>query len=360
MSLYITADQIGIPTGGGAVTFHESEALKSLGDYFSYSRNPVDANQGAYPQGLPDPFGFDDWLMDQSAFPKFFLGPEISKLTHFYAGTFSRAVRYIHDRGIGAKVSYTAAAHSIEESRKEHEALGIPYAYPHLTDPTLWERYVRGYLEADRIICPSKHSATVMRSFGADEKRIRIIPHGCDLPETVQPLPKDFRVGYLGAYGPDKGVRYLLEAWKKLNYQDATLVLAGRDSTSPFALALVNAFGGGRIKLMGWVDNIADFYGNISLYVQPSVSEGFGIEVLEALAYGRPVICSEGAGAVDIVPFASFKPRDVNQLVGRIEQAKEFWCHGGIDIFTRSIARNYTWDKIREQYIQLWRELLDA
>src|SRR5690606_22842703 len=134
---------------------------------------------------------------------------------HIYSGTFSSTVKALKERN--AKVSYTAAAHDLKESKKEHDMWGVPFEYPHLIDPDLWSRYVAGYLNADLLICPSNHSAQVMKEFGYD-RRIEVIPHGCNLPEVVKPLPSQFTLGYLGAIGPDKGLKYLIEAWKALGY----------------------------------------------------------------------------------------------------------------------------------------------
>jgi len=44
-----------------------------------------------------------------------------------------------------------------------------------------------------------------------------------------------------------------------------------------------------RFKILGFVENLVDFYKQISVYIQPSITEGFGITPLEAMAYGRPV-----------------------------------------------------------------------
>lgn len=52
---------------------------------------------------------------------------------------------------------------------------------------------------------------------------------------------------------------------------------------------------------MGRIPNVEDFFERISVYIQPSVTEGFGLPVIEAMASGRPVIVSEGAGAADAV-----------------------------------------------------------
>ena len=178
----------------------------------------------------------------------------------------------------------------------------------------------------------------------------------------IKPFPKTFTVGYLGAVGADKGLRYLMEAWRKLNYKDALLVIAGRDSTSPFVTDFLwPRFGGGNVHFMGWVKDVADFYNQVSVVVQPSVSEGFGIEVLEAMAHGRPVICSNGAGAVDVVgprDNVVFTAGDVDGLVGLIDQMKTVAHLEEYGRQNRERAKELTWAKIRERYKVLWRELL--
>ena len=357
MNIYITADGIGIPTGGGTVTYHECSALSCLGDVFQIcDRNFLESEHRINPIDGQDPWLWDKYvvrkLQNEEA-----NGQPPYKLAHLYAGTFTETVKYLKLRG--TKVSYTAAAHSIEESKKAHEELGIPFQYPHLTDPELWARYVEGYRLADLVICPSYHSLDCMQSYGC--KNVYVIPHGCNLPEKTVPSPQRFIVGYLGAYGPDKGVRYLLEAWKKLNYQDGSMLcLGGRDSvSSPFVDALINWFYGWErpIQRLGWVADVSDFYNNIALYVQPSVTEGFGIEVLEAFAHSRPVLCSKGAGAVDLVPMSMrVDAKSSNRLAEMIDDARTGWVTPPEQCL--EIARYHTWDKIRDRYIATWKELL--
>ena len=390
MNLYITADQIGIQSGGGAVTFHESEALKSLGPCEVWGReqlNPVH----------DDPWGWD-YNANVKLMRSFWQEGEPSpSLAHFYAGTFSHSVERLREHD--CKVVYTAAAHDVALSRREHERFGIDFAgtYPHLCEPELWRRYVQGYLDADVLVCPSRLSADVMRGHGA-KQRIEVIPHGVDLPKCkrclgektyatsgmkpgevwsmycnacngtglapIAPLPPQFRVGYLGSYGADKGVVYLLQAWAKLNFNDAVLVLGGRDSQSPFVEELIRITGARNVVCTGWVKDVGDFYNQISFYVQPSVTEGFGIEVLEAMAHGRPVICSTGAGAADAMPCPGhwacgtvFPPADAHALAEHIHAARR-WELDHLGQLNREHAEQYTWDKIRQRYVALWKELL--
>lgn len=358
--LYLTADNIGTPTGGGLVTAQELMALRSLGDEVRVlSRKELEESTRRFPDAE---FG-EPWKWDQLAWS--LVGGRIG-LTHIYSGTFSESVNKLEANG--TKVIYTVAAHSVEVSRREHEKLGVPYAelYPHLCQPNLWRRYSAGYFAADHIVCPSTYSQRTVEKQAADLgvgcPPITVIPHGCHLPDRVKSLPKQFVVGYMGAYGPDKGVIYLLAAWKKLNYKDAVLVLAGRDSTSEYVQQLVRGVGGGNVRLMGWVDDVTTFYNQISLYVQPSATEGFGIEVLEAMAHDRPVICSRGAGAADVVKISAVLPAcDVDALADHIDRDRDYITRNGSDSwgdYNRRVAEQFTWDKIRERYVALYREIL--
>jgi glycosyltransferase involved in cell wall biosynthesis len=117
-------------------------------------------------------------------------------------------------------------------------------------------------------------------------------------------------------------------------------------------------YGVGNYNILGYVKNISEFFNSISVYVQPSVTEGFGIEVLESMSYGRPVIVSDGVGAADCIMTGCnvFPKRDVGILAELINWHKNNICKNSDDLIAWS--KNYSWDKIREKYIGVWRELL--
>lgn len=350
VNLYVTADRIGMVSGGGIVTLNEYQALSGLGETHPFDRERVDCSG--------DPFAIDGRFHDllaQAQDPRLQGG-----VAHFYAGCFSRTVEHLKSH-LGMKVTYTAAAHDVKLSREEHLAMGLPFDYPHLNDEELWKKYLAGYRLADLVICPSWASAHIMQGFGCS--RVAVIPHGVELPASPEPppRPKRFAVGYFGAIGPDKGLRYLLEAWKKLAYKDATLVLGGRATAG--AGPLVDAFGGGNVEILGEVEDLADFYKRITVYCQPSVTEGFGIEVLEAMAYGRPVIATAGAGAADLVtlhengwtiPIRS--PNDIASCIEGVRNVLEsdperhiLWRAAAL-----KTAEKNSWAKIRALYHNLW------
>lgn len=334
MFLYVTCDRIGSGTGGGTVTKNELEALSKLGSVDVFT-----------PQPTQDPFQAENEINI----------PDLDKykLAHFYAGTFPQLTKKLKEKGI--KISYTAAAHNIKESQEEFKGLGIPYDFPHITNPTLWNKYISSYLNADLVICPSKHSKEIMRDFGC--KNIEIVPHGCHKGHNYA-YPKTFSIGYLGQIGPDKGIKYLIEAWSRLNYHDAVLTIAGVQSVH--LINMIRAIGGkSNYNMLGYVKTLNEFYKEVSVYVQPSVTEGFGIEVLEAMSYGRPVIVSDGAGSADCVnEFCKIvEKRNIEQIMNAID-----WYKTNNFDYRKNLmahASNFSWDNIQKQYCQIWKNILE-
>lgn len=349
-TLYITADQVGIVSGGGIVTKRESEFLSSSFGAKILDRDVIDPTNRA----SADPFLFDalaDALVEK------ILAEGSYELAHFYAGSFSKTVQRL--RAAGVKVVYTAAAHDRKTSIEEFGLLGYDYPYAHIKDDALWEQYVDGYKQADLVVCPSKLSADVMMGYGC--KNVVIIPHGVAYPAAVKALPKSFRVGYFGQLGPDKGVVYLLRAWKRLNYPDARLIIGGRGSEA--AIHSIRRDGGGNVEIMGFVESVSDFYDECSVYVQPSSAEGFGIEILEAMAHGRAVIASVGAGGADVVEDGVdgfvVPIRSPEAIAEKIE-----WCRthtaelAAMGECAKRKAQNYSWESIRDRYVSVWEAAL--
>lgn len=335
MFLYVTNDRIGSETGGGQVTKYELEALATLGQVDVLNPNPT-----------PDPFESEKSLLEQDY--------SNYKLAHFYAGTFPNLTKKLKDCGV--KVTYTVAAHDVDVSRSEFQKLGLNFDFPHLNDPNLFEKYISGYKTADLVICPSKVAEKTNNKYGM--AKTTIIPHGHE-PIQNKKHPKNFTVGYLGQCGPDKGIRYLIEAWSILNYKDAVLNLAGLQT--PMLLPFIRHFKNGNYNVEGWVDSVQDFYNSCSVYVQPSATEGFGIEVLEAMSAGRPVIVSDGAGASDVVEGCGFIVEKCNALrlaeaIATLKTNQELQTEFSKQAEIKS--KNYNWTKIKEQYIELWKGML--
>ncbi|MBA7670110.1 D-inositol-3-phosphate glycosyltransferase [subsurface metagenome] len=343
-SLYCTADTIGTETGGGIVTYNELLALKEISDEVRVmERKDIEPSRFRQPDS---PFLFDYFALEQIKDKHF-------DLAHFYSWTFTQTVSWLKSQG--TKVTYTIAAHDRKLTVEEFERLGLIYPFHHIKDDKLWQIYSEGYRLADVVIAPSKRSAEFLRSEGC--KKVVVIPHGVNLPERVEPIPERFDVSYLGAVGPDKGLIYLIQAWAMLNYPDSNLILAGGETETlePFIRQTANQ---GQFKILGRVPDVSDVYNACSVAVFPSVTEGFGIGILEAIAHGRPVIASQGAGASDlvddsigfVVPIRD--PQAIAQKIDWLKKNRNKIPEMGQR--ARKKARKFTWGKIRKRYAELF------
>ena len=351
---YISVEGVNGKSSGGIISKQESDALHKMSDSLLIIGGK---NLSPTTFALPEtPF-----LSDLLAANQLSKAMETLRIqhAHFYSGSFTQSIRLLKSRGV--KVSYTVPSHDRRLTIEEHLRLGMNYPWVHIRDNRLWNMYIGGVLEADLVIAPSVHSSNFLHSIGREQ--VEIIPHGIDksdIPDKIAPLPKVFTAGYLGQVGPDKGLVYLFRAWKSLNFFPKKLLIAG--SRTDQLAYLCQQEKPGDIELLGWVNTPSKLYDLCSVYVQPSVTEGFGIEILEAMAYGRPVIASKGAGAADIITDGvdgfTVPIRDPQSISERIK-----WFQTNPDqIHTmgkaaKSTSLKYTWDKIHVLYTRIWKTL---
>ena len=346
-SAYVTFDTLDKNNGAGLVCLHEIAALSRVTNLAqTISRPDI--------KGLSE-YEFNPFLADYFA-AQVYSGQKIN-LLHLSCSP----GLYLLERIKPEHFTINIVAHDLQESINEHERFygKGSYNYKHNTDPYLHELLLRHATRADLIFTPS----TVSRDWiekNIPGRRVCIIPHGTEIPYSFQEYPEKFTVGYLGAYGPDKGIGYLTQAWKK--NPAGELLLGGtcckalEQSYNLVPKEFPNT------RLLGWVNQVYDFYNQLSIYVQPSVTEGFGIEILEAMAHGRPVIASRGAGGADVIHEGIdgfvVPPRDVDALAARINF---FVDHpAAIAIMgeqAHHTAREYSWDKIEKRYVDAYTSL---
>jgi len=141
-------------------------------------------------------------------------------------------------------------------------------------------------------------------------------------------LPEEF-VLFVGTIEPRKNITTLLQAWRKIcNLQSAIcnpLVLAGKqgwlyEETIAQARELGTA-----VQFIGGVppEDLPALYSAARLFVLPSLYEGFGLPVLEAMACGTPVVCSHASSLPEVAGDAALlvEPHDVDGLAAALQRA---------------------------------------
>lgn len=330
-------------SGGGVVSFHELNALQRVCAvkhvYQHLGRLLVEET---YPN---NPFMYDYYIASLIE------NPDEIEIAQFYGSNFTLTMKRLEK----ATKIVTVAAHNLEVSLEEwrnFRYFGEPP--PHLTNPSLFALLCKGLTEeADIIVCPSTSSAKyLVEKFNVKEPKI--IPHGTDLPNKWSTEREPFTVFHLSQFGSDKGQKYLVEAWRMRGFK-GELILAG----SPHMQMLSNGIP--NIQCLGYIseEQKKELYAKSSVYVQPSVTEGFSLSVLEAMSYGTPIIVTEGVGAKDcvedgkngfIVPI-----RDPSSLVEKmlyfVDNPSEVKRMGEN---ARKTAEQYEWSKIEKQYEALY------
>jgi glycosyltransferase involved in cell wall biosynthesis len=137
--------------------------------------------------------------------------------------------------------------------------------------------------------------------------------------------PRKRHVGFVGWLLPIKGPGYLLNAMTAVwpEHPDAELVFVGKGELEG-ALRAQASFAGcdGRVKFLGWRDDIPEIMPLFDVFVLPSLNEGMGRVLVEAMAAGRPVVASRVGGIPDLVRHGEtgllVTPRDELKLADSI------------------------------------------
>jgi glycosyltransferase involved in cell wall biosynthesis len=268
-------------------------------------------------------------------------------------------------RGDGTKVlidMYTAHPNYCKELLEaEYKRLNL--------DATLCDQPLRGkYLEeierADFLVAPSQYVSHTCVTQGVPKEKIKVIPFGVDL-KRFKPIKKSdnvFRLIYVGAVSVNKGIHYLLEAFKQLPVPNSELVLIGR--MQPECKSIINKYEG-LFKHFPHVPNnqLSQWYGNSSVFVFPSLTEGSALVTYEALACGLPSIVTENSGSIVrnnidgfVIPI-----RDIETLKEKIlffyeneDKRKEMGKSA------RKYIENFTWDKYGEKLIEFYKEVYNG
>lgn len=151
----------------------------------------------------------------------------------------------------------------------------------------------------------------LIESHFADENKVVLIPNGIDLAGPDRPIRHRIReinntpvIGTIGSLNLQKGQRYLIDAFKEVvqKYPLASLEIIGvgplrksiKDQVSSLKLER-------NISLLGARSDIRKYLKHWDVFVLPSISETFGISILEAMAAGVPVVASKVGGIPDII-----------------------------------------------------------
>ena len=167
---------------------------------------------------------------------------------------------------------------------------------------------------------------------------------------------------FLGRLVPEKGVAYLIDAFKNVRTDKKLVIAGGSSDTAAFAQELKDrAAEDARILFTGFVQGrmLEELYSNAYVYVLPSDLEGMPLSLLEAMSYGNCCVTSdiEECAAVMEEYGVTFPKSDVSALVETLQRL----CDEPqlVDAYKQQaadyITGKYSWDDVTEKTLELYR-----
>lgn len=168
--------------------------------------------------------------------------------------------------------------------------------------PWFIDRQVEEYEAADFILTPSDYSR---RSYPEHlRKKMVLAPlYGRSkvTPRVSKPEGSPFVVGVVGGSPLRKGFLYLLQAWQNLALPGSQLKLRSSNEVFTYPGLKQLLADQKNVELIGYLDDIDAFYRECDAFILPSIDDGFGMVLLEALSHGIPAIATRNCGASELL-----------------------------------------------------------
>lgn len=206
-----------------------------------------------------------------------------------------------------------------------------------------------------------------MKTYG---RRTRFIPNGVSRPQIREAdsikqkygLDKDKYILFLGRLVPEKGLRYLIEAFKNVKTEKKLVIAGGSSDTDEFANELKDmAKFDDRIIFTGFIQGkeLDELYSNAYVYTLPSDLEGMPLSLLEAMSYGNCCLVSDIDECASVVEDKAliFKKSNVSELQKKLQYVcdDEKVVQGYKDKAADFICCKYSWDDVVERTMKLYR-----
>ena len=239
-----------------------------------------------------------------------------------------------------------------------------------------WGKFAKAYIMlgekcavkfADEIIVLSKNvQQYFMDTYGRETV---FIPNGVSEPEIKEAseikekfgLEKDGYILYLGRLVPEKGITYLIEAFKNVKTDKKLVIAGGSSDTESYANSLKElAKGDERVVFTGFVQGrpLEELYSNAYIYVLPSDLEGMPLSLLEAMSYGNCCVVSDIPECAEVVEdkAATFEKGNIEALKNVLQKL----CDDEALVFEYKktsrefICDKYSWDDVTKRTLELY------
>ena len=240
-----------------------------------------------------------------------------------------------------------------------------------------WGRFARTYIMLGEKCAVKFADEIIVLSHGVQQyfldtygRETVFIPNGVSKPELREAheiterfgLTKDGYILYLGRLVPEKGITYLIDAFRNVKTDKKLVIAGGSSDTEAFARELKErAAGDDRIVFTGFVQGrtLEELYSNAYVYTLPSDLEGMPLSLREAMSYGNCCVTSdiEECAAVTGDHGLTFPKSDADELRALLQQlcdepqtVKQYQQNA-----RDYITKKYSWDDVTSRTLELYR-----
>ncbi len=216
---------------------------------------------------------------------------------------------------------------------------------------------------AARVVCVSQTTLEDCLANGFSEAQLRHVPNGVshvrvsaqrvDEVRRVHGLPASYLL-FVGTLEPRKNLERLVRAVDTLGDDLPPLVVVGASGWGEGVMPSA------KVKMLGFVpnDHLPALYAGAATFCYPSLREGFGLPILEAMSQGTPVVTSRGSSTEEVAGGAAVlvDPTDVASIADGILRSledRERWSQAGL-----ARAKSMTWEATAARTLDVYREVL--
>jgi alpha-maltose-1-phosphate synthase len=249
---------------------------------------------------------------------------------------------------------FAGVAHEIRRAQRDRPHLPVDFK----VEPEWKQQRKNSELSlADLVVVPSEWARNSLNFSKLTPAKVIKVPYGTPAGEMAARTRRPegpFRVLFAGQIGVRKGIPLLLEAWKSLRLKNARLLLAGSIALDE---SYLKSYQG--VQCLGPVRrlNLLEIMKSVDLFVFPSLADGFGLVIGEAMAMGVPVLTTTNTGGPELITNGRegwcVPAHDVAALAERIEwgymSRDTLWDMG---MAARRTAEQWTWSNYRQMLIK--------
>lgn len=224
--------------------------------------------------------------------------------------------------------------------------------------------------EANLVLAPSRATMDDCAAAGIERDRLRLVPLGVDGERAEQDEVEDVRIRYgldrdyvmwAGTIEPRKNLGRLLQAFRRVSAEDVDLVIVGPRGWNENIEGSVEPIRES-VKLLGFVPqgDLGPLYAGARLFCFPSLLEGFGFPVLEAMQQGTAVVTSRGTSTEELAGDNAVlvDPHDVDSIAEGIQRVLDDGSLARrLELEGPTRALRYTWVRTADQLVRAYGEV---